>query len=345
MSTVSQFDSCRLIGRTALRFSKDWLNDPVVVATDFAEMMSQRMLDAHFDDLGETLKRSLLCNAMLCGRWAMSAFPVVTFGHSTASTMMAAKIKPEDAKEFVRAPWPAFGIRMPTPLLCIDDNGLQRDIGFILAGTISRDFLGDGFRADSEERWWYRLFADSPIAPLPELQLRSPELAPMFGSGISLWGFNLPAQAMAMSEDLVAQLDGYTRWDSQTSTSVDDRSERLARMLICSVCLYLTGDPRERERSGDEGRVKVTERKSKQRDGDDLPQYREFDLRSSVKINLTPAIREFVAHGGSSPAVQTFVGSHWKRVAHGPRHSLRRMQHILPYWRGDVDAPISTRSK
>jgi len=89
--------------------------------------------------------------------------------------------------------------------------------------------------------------------------------------------------------------------------------------------------------------VKV--RSSKVRPGDELPPYTSYELQSAIRINLHQAMRDFVAHGGKAPTVQSLVAGHWKRQAHGPQNSLRRLQHIQPYWRGDVDAPVGERVK
>lgn len=333
MAASNVFDACRATGLLALQYSKKWLEDPVATTSKFAGILSERATMMPFEAHGDFNKKSLLCTSILSGRWAMSGFPVVTLGHRTAAALMATKLKPDDAEEFVRVPWPAFGIRLPTPLLTVEDNGVYRDIPFLLVTSVEAKQCGD--RWPGAHRWWYRLYgqgaerAGSPIAES--------------ANTLSLWGFNMPTGSLATPD--MRELDGFERFDTRPQVSSDERSETLARLLIAAVCLHLSGDPRERANRNSEDGIKVSERKSKKRAGDELPQYTEFELHLAIKINLHHAMRDYVSRGGSVPTVQSLVPGHWKRVVYGAGRSQRRVQHILPYWRGQLDAPISTRNK
>ena len=329
------FERCRRVAARALKFSHGWLGDrDVDTAIQFADLMARGATGLPFDAQDSVTRHSLICDSILCGRWAMSGFPVVSLGHRTAAAFMATRIKPEDAVDFVRTPWPAFGIKLPTPLLTVDDYGVVRDATFMLVTCVDANRLDPG--TTEMHRWFYRIYAESPVSA--EKAAAMSDVGFLYFNGISLWGFALPTAGMAAEQ--VETIEGYERWDDRLTTSSDSRTERLARALIVASCLYLSGKPGERG-----GDFTVKERKSKQRNGDDLPQYREFEIQSAIKINLHHAMRDYVAHGGSTPTVQSLVSGHWKRVAYGVAHANRRLQHILPYWRGDIDAPISTRVK
>src|SRR5215475_6097930 len=110
MTSPSPFDQMRLVGATALAFSREWFDNPTYASDRFTEFMCANS-QVHPNDLPENIYQSLCCNSLIAGRWAMSGFPTVTLGHRAAAQFMAMKIRPDDAREFVRSPWPAFGIR------------------------------------------------------------------------------------------------------------------------------------------------------------------------------------------------------------------------------------------
>jgi hypothetical protein len=334
------FDALRATGAKALAFTKAWFSNPAQAAGDFTQMMV-RTNGPGIASLVENdaIFHSLWCNSMLCGRWAMSGFPVVNIGHRTAAAFMSTKIRPADAVEFVRIPWPAFCIRLPTPLLTVEDSGRLHDASLILVTCLHTSEVNTEAGAPGGEyRWWYKMIAPSS-ASVPNW-MDAPAVE--FFGGLSLWGFNVPTEHFA-NERMEAG-DGYTRWDTHESTDSDYRSDRMARALIVACCLYLSGDPRERATRESEG-VTIKSRSSKQRPDDTLPPYTEHEIHSAITINLHHTIRDYVRHGGSAPNVQTLVSGHWKRVAYGVGREFRKLSHVQPYWRGDVDAPISTRIK
>lgn len=350
MQELSMFDTMRTTAAYALGFSKDWFVAPTRTALSFTQEAMYHGTGGHIsrgkllDPQFESHNQAYFCTSIIAGRWAMSGFPTVTMGHRTAAALMATKIKPDDAIQFVKIPWPAFAIRVPPGLLFIEEDGILREADFLAATCLDAGQVRpDGASPWTESvnsRWWFKLMASSPI------QVARGVHESVFGffNGISLWGFNVPLEYLARPTGIDG-VEDFVRWDTHDSLDIDKRSEQLARQLIIGVCLQLSGDPRERAARERPDGVIIKERKSKQREGDELPQYTEFELRSSIKINLHHAMRDYVREGGRAPSVQTLVPGHWKNVAYGQAHSLRRLQHIHPYWRGDINAPISTRIK
>lgn len=315
------FDAAREDGLHMLNFSREWLTNPDRPATRDCNAVANGLerMGLSQDHL-DTRTREAYLTPLISGRWAMSGFPTVTMGHRTAAVLMATSIKPDDAEAFVRCPWPAFAIRLPNDLLYIDNNGQLEEAALVMV-TCVRDWVPEW----EGDRWFYKIISANV------------KFTKGIGhQSIGLWGYNREARDLADSHSCL--LDS---WTTVARTSVDDRCDALARGLIIGTCLHLSGDPRQRPQGVES---KVTQRKSKQREGDELPAYDEFELHSAVKINLHHAIRDYVRHGGSSPNVQTMVAGHWKRVAFGVGHANRRLQHVLPYWRGDVDSPISVRT-
>lgn len=341
MTLPSPFDQMRTIGAIGLSCTKEWFTDPSSSGGRLTDAMCRAAgvdPSVMFTKKAEVYQ-SLYCNSLIAGRWAMSGYPTVQLGHRTAAAFMATKIRPDDAAAFVRCPWPAFGIRIPSDLLTVEDDGVLRPVSFIGVTAIDSTLV-KGFEKDlAHTRWWYKLMAASTRTVPTEM----PDYVAAFFDGISLWGFNLPTEGLATKDAGASTDDLFTRWDTLPVHSSDERSEQVARSLILSCCLYLSGDPREREAR--QGSITVTKRQSKQRDSDVLPPYTSYEVQSSIKINLQHAMRDYVRHGGSAPTVQTMAAGHWKRVAHGQGRALRRLQHIEPYWRGPIDAPVSTRVK
>jgi hypothetical protein len=344
----SHFDAFRRMGKNALSFSTKWMTEPRRTARNFSEsVFAYQLQGANIADAPEAVSQSIYTNAIISGRWAMCGFPTVNMGHKTAAAFCATKMRPEDAAEFVRPPWPAFCIRLPNSLLQIDDSGVLRDASVLMVTAIDPETIQrepdirDLFEQPPEQhRWWWKIAAPSPI--------QRPSWFPTkhsgFFDGISLWGYNQATQYLAFPDAGEDDL-GYRRWETIKTEDSDKRCERLARALILSTCMYLSGDPRELSQRATEGGVAVSERKSKKREGDEFPQYRSFEVTSSIKINMTETIREYVKHGGSSPTVQTYVQGHWKRVPYGPGATQRKLTHVQAYWRGDLNSPVSARTK
>lgn len=341
MTLPSPFDQMRAIGAIGLSCTKEWFTEPSSSGGRLTDAICRvaRVDPVDLYARKPEIYQSLCCNALIAGRWAMSGYPTVQLGHRTAAAFMATKIRPDDAAAFVRCPWPGFGIRIPSDLLTIEDEGILRPVSFIGVTAVESTHV-KGFEKDPvHTRWWYKLIAASQRETPRDL----PDYVSSFFDSISLWAFNIPTEHLATKDAGASTDEAFTRWDTLPVHSSDERSEQLARSLIMSCCLYLSGDPREREAR--QGSITVTKRQSKQRESDTLPPYTSYEVQSSIKINLQHAMRDYVRHGGSAPTVQTMAAGHWKRVAYGHGHALRRLQHIEPYWRGPIDAPVSTRVK
>lgn len=318
---------CEASGRQA------WLEQPLAAAEHNTQAMLT-LLGATPDMVERSVYNSLVADSLVSGLWAACGFPTITMGHRTAAELMATKIRPEDAREFVRAPWPAFAIRVPTPLLVVEDDGRCMDAPLILAACIQK--VNDNL--SPEPRWWFKLYTASPRASMQAS--RYPANMRGMLCSMNLWGFNIPTSYLAEKNPRDAHPDVYERWDSDIPTSRDERSEQLSRALIVGCCLQLAGDPRERA----EG-FTVKTRPSKHRPGDTLPPLTSVELQSSIRINLHHAMRDYVAHGGRAPSVRSLVAGHWKRQAHGEHRALRKLIHVQPYWRGDPDQPVGERTK
>lgn len=345
----NQFDIARITGVEALKYSHDWLTKPSTTADRFSKDYMPKALGPYVpkskQDL-DTLVNASIGSSMCFGRWAMSGFPTVTFGHRTAAAIMATRIKPDDAETYVRSPWPAFAIRIPPGMLFIEGEGVLYDATVLMVTCVDSKIMDVEAPSDKpwfsrgQYRWWYRIMAQSALGR-PDWMHPAVE---GFYAGLALWGFNLGTHDLA-TPDGGAMVEEFTYWNSLEKKDIDSRSEQLARALIIGASLHLAGNPLEQKERNQSAGVTVRERKSKKREGDELPQYTEFEVHSSIKINLHHAIRDYVEHGGSAPSVQTLTSGHWKQQAYDKGFSKRRLIHINPYWRGELDAPVSVRMK
>lgn len=110
----------------------------------------------------------------------------------------------------------------------------------------------------------------------------------------------------------------------------------LVDSLVRGSCLALS-DP-DRNRKGSWGGASNGSKGKRHRDG--LGTGTRFVLGTSVTIDLREQVREVLSgtRKGGSPKVQFTVRGHWRNQAHGPRHSLRRVQWIQPFWKGPEEA-------
>lgn len=74
-----------------------------------------------------------------------------------------------------------------------------------------------------------------------------------------------------------------------------------------------------------------------------LREYTEYKLTGSVSIDVRDQLRESVLSGTGDLHTQTLVRGHWKLQPCGPGRVDRKPIHVLPYWRGPLDAPVALR--
>lgn len=331
MAGYNLFEHALLTGKSALQFSSaaQWLSKPCSTANLFAGLATQTATCGLVDPNNQILKHSTFCSALLMGRWAACGYPTITMGHRTAAALMSTRIRPEDATEFVCIPWPAFAVKLPGDLLAIESRGSALSAGLLLATCLDSDVINTDTPQDfettwwseGEKRWWWRIIADDGIsAPWCD-----PRIFALY-MGATLWGFNQSTADLA-TEDGGSSDRQFAHWDLQEVKELDKRSDQLSRALTLSCCLHMS------QRAS--GIATVEERKSKFRPGDILPQYTEYEIRSNASLNLHHAVRDYIRIGGSAPTVRHLVQPHWKRVAHGPQFSLRRLQWIDAYMRGE----------
>lgn len=303
------FDSLRAAGLQALRASHQWLD---LEGGEVAAL--QRHLGALVARYGEAiLTPATKVEQMFAGKWAMTGFTTVNIGHRHAAALMATSIPPEELQPRVRLPWPAFAVRLPTGLLGVDGLDGQRSEAVLL--TVFETSLTTGNQPCVAYTVWTEATPNSPIH-------------------LTLWG------VVPIAKLLDLDLPYIDRESSYEKSDVDFRTDLMTRRLLVGLCLELSDPESLRER-----RVStVAKHRAKQRPADSLPDYRLFELRRSINVDVTAAIRAYCLQGDRHPTVQSLVRGHWKQQPHGPQRSLRRLIHVEPYFRGPLEAPVGARN-
>jgi hypothetical protein len=244
--------------------------------------------------------------AGFAARWAMCGFPAVSVGHRLTASLMSTTVSPDIIGEIV-FPWPAFSVNIPHGLISTisPQSGLAESIS---NACIHRyvDAAGDV---------WFDLICAADTCELQSVNVR--------------------ADVFFRDDSRESLADG------EFCVGVDESDERallLVRRLLVGVCIEMSdrANSKPQNKKARMGCHGVIDRNA--------PGMSLWLLTRDVKIDAREACREFVSHGGRSPAVQSMVRGHHKRQAHGRNGSLRKWIHVEPYWRGPEDAPIAVRS-
>jgi hypothetical protein len=108
---------------------------------------------------------------------------------------------------------------------------------------------------------------------------------------------------------------------------VDLRTVKLAKRILFSTLVHLT----EYRSTG--AVICAATSRSRRVVADDS--HLEYDLRLGIDVpDVRQAMRDYAAGVRGSPSVRSLVRGHYKRQAHGPNRSDRRLIWISPYWRG-----------
>lgn len=327
------FDTLRASGKLAASFSNQWLVDPFRQMDAFTTQSLQAETRGRIDLVPVEERQAYAQTAIAAARWAVSGYPTVTMGHRTAAALMASVIRAEDAADFVVCPWPGFVIRIPAGLLFVEHEGKLHDATIISVTCVPKSQVyGDHDRRAPSDRWFYKLHSELAV-PRPLWR----DGQKHYLQGIGLWAFNIETKELATPDCGASADPRFEHWNQYEKTDTDERSDRLARILVLGICLLLGGDEKQREANARSNGFSVTERLSKTRP-DELPPYREIELRSDTKLDLHHVIRDFVVNGGSAPIFRRLVSPHWQRLVDGAQRQLvARMQYIEAYLRSDLD--------
>lgn len=319
------FDTWRMTADICLQDNRGWLH-PGMGAHDACDgimaMMGRgisKYTTTRFEYDSQAL--GLRIQYMQQGRWAMSGYPTVTPTHRAAASWMATNYGDAKALDII-PPWPAWVVRLPTDMLFVTDNyGKAHPLTLLSVANLPDEDTNPV--REGRGGWYYTLATDMILT----------ENGP---DALTLWRFGL-AQGDLCKDELPS---GGHNWATVKESGTDARAHTFAMRLILGMCLHFADS-----KNKGEGKVRRTKPSKRQREADVLPDYKVWDMRSDISIDVVRAVKHFARTGnGSSPTVQGMVCGHGKWQAYGAKRALRRWIHVKPYWRGPEDAPVIRRS-
>jgi len=239
-------------------------------------------------------------------RWAQCGFPEVQLAETYAAALLATIVS-DEVLTFVRAPFPVFLLEVPNALLSLDTESGPSPVRWILVQR----------QHGESEKWAYIAWT---------------------ASSACLWRFGVK------TEDLLPATVSGWKWSEtspfpMTVTAQDERVASLIGRLIINTCLAMS-DP-ERVRAPVPRKAKAP--KPWERRDSPVPKTTVYRVGTPIQHDFRPAVSDYLAGKRRTLSVQTLVAGHWKMQAHGPALSLRKLIYVMPYWRGDAEAPIHVR--
>jgi len=246
-----------------------------------------------------------------CARWYEQTMPRVVWTDSKFPEMLMASKADASVESLVRPPWRAFLIDLPKALLFSESPLVEGRVDELMHVLVHR--ISD----DEGDKWSFLVEGDG---------------------GCELWRHGLPT-----SELLRLNNDTINEDYADSLTPEDRRILVLVGRLIVGTCLTLSDPSNIREAKNTKAKKKNARRFSSSA----MPLTRNFVVGKPIQLHCRETLQEWVKQGdrkGVSPNVQTLVRGHWKMQVHGPQHSLRKLVHLEPHWRGiGKDKPTITR--
>jgi len=161
------------------------------------------------------------------------------------------------------------------------------------------------------------------------------------GVATQLWRYNMPTEML-----LKVTAESVCDWSElEYLEEIEDRDDRVFMLigrLIISACLAMSDPDNFEEKKKSKGKSKG--RRKKKEPDTRAVQMRHYVLGHKLELDCRPMLVSYLDEGksrqGQPLSIQFPVRSHWRRVAHGPKGALRRIQKIDSYWKGPDEARI-----
>jgi len=245
----------------------------------------------------------------LLGRWRHLGCPTVDLhGHKYAAALMATPVPPDLE---VRPAWDAFMLRLPVPLLTIqDDTGARTALSRVLVGYYANEGMG-------QHVWSYVAASDTTC----------------------LWSINRPQVALTEEEPPLSDGRISVAAFRQTMLPEDAKLRQLLGRCVLGTCLAFAAA------KSASAAAAAAASCSRRRPTGVVPPFDRFVVGAPIQVDCRPALNEFLLGTKSGvPMVQWLVRGHWRNQVCGPQRSERRPTWISPYWKGPEDAPVLLRS-
>lgn len=274
----------------------------------------------------EAVRREELHQVHSLMRWVESGLPVFDLTHGLMSALLLTD--PADVSaDLVRAPFETFVVRLPADFWMMEDG--------ILGRTPASLAVVHSFEADSSETHMLRpMISIRVVGRNGTTSTWEANELPPAGEPLGAWLGQDVADPVTEAE---ATSDG--RRELVPPTENDRRLVLAFRRLYVNLCLYITehgrGEPLgKRDGKGRPAGFTPFE-----------PQPDVWVLGREVKLdrNLMDSAKAWTdsrstreGSGAGWKLKEKFsVRGHWRNQAHGPKHSLRKLKWIPPYWKGE----------
>jgi len=241
--------------------------------------------------------------------WFGSGLPVIRLGHKRAAALMATEIT-DQSVEYVKPPFNAFYIELPSDLLHIEDKGgeMRKATGILVhARKFERDHHYKERVKKAGTYWNYAVLTDSALIQW-KLSRFVEEIAGLKDRGNDWVGIGLP-------------INDY-----------DSRVDLLVGRLICSTCIMMSSPDNLKTKFEATKRNKTGKKPAK-----NCPVYKVFTERQPINVDARRYVSAYLKGERDSPDVRLMVRGHHKMQAHGPRLTLRKLRWIEPYPRGGME--------
>jgi hypothetical protein len=143
------------------------------------------------------------------------------------------------------------------------------------------------------------------------------------------------------SEHVNAELEDRSVQSDECYRYGTDKERRVLEMVRHYIVGLLLAYQEKRNWTYEGARLEQIKRRRRLK-----PTHRLAILGKTVRADMRNAVRNYLKDGSSGKnrlAFQFIVRGHQRNQAHGPDHSLRRLQWIEPYWKGPEDALVLAR--
>lgn len=279
------------------------------------DLQALRALVEYVQELPDGERKSLLTDLVTipsCAQellsdclWVDQACPIVQTTHRWAAAAICTTLPPNLE---LKTPWRCWVLEIPDRLLWVEDPELH-------IRTWLRYALVRVLKSEVGPRWSITGMGDSSIVQVGARSLTQEEL--------------LSASPTGDQEGQDTALD----WPLDQET---DRVIACLKSLVANLLVAMS-DP---QWCRPVGKHHPGWTRGPARDGS--PQHRRFLVAKPTRIDVRQEVTRYCRGGRQPSKVQTLVRGHWRTYLHGPRKSLRRLQWLEPFWRGNLEAPISS---
>jgi hypothetical protein len=324
---------------TGLGVDVPWIGEPSMLAMlgkrnyehslqkdpDLTDIDVARVLMHEASERGDDIEAASLLlppfqlRACWSARWYQQAKPRIVWEPPAYAEQLMVSPPHRDVLEYVRSPWDAFLLDLPRDLLYSDSpkNGERCELTHVLVHN----------HENTEGARVWHFMAHGP-------------------GGVELWRHGVSTDQLVHPEK-----DTFSELYAGSIANEDELTLQYIGNLIVGTCLTLSDPTKFRVAKNTKARRRGI-RGEKSKKTKTVPATRNFVVGVPVKVRIRGAIEESYElvrnhkRRGKIKALRlaSFVAGHWKNQAYGPKHSLRRPQHVEGYWRNlDKDNPIVVR--